>query len=567
MRRRLRKEHRSAGANIELVDPGQARRLDVRDPTRKAQVGLVATWHYRKTTGVDGLLGECDDNRDHAYVERAAPKRVVLVAQVRNLSAVQVEAATTPTGDDQAGVVDVVVRPENVQTRINQRRSVRCRLPSCPPAQKRPDLQVVLVPWEDPLETRMVGNVPPRGLAVLNIELGDLIPDRHIVDLAIQIDDGCVCKSIWDYVVAAKIKQVSFEFFHCSAPFPRDCRPGHRRGRVRDVEPVKVAFVGLGASALRFHLPLLGPQSGTELAGVVARSEQSRARAESAVPHVPVAQSLGGLLELEPGIDLVVIATPVDSHKALATEALEARRHILVEKPFATNAKEARDLLVTASKHSRILTCFLNRRFDGDFLTAKSALARGDLGTPIRLVSTWERTSPVVVPATFSRSVPSSRQGGLLGTGSHLIDQALLLLGPATRVTAHRYGVDWDAGDNLSSVVLDHENGAISELHITSTAQRFRRRLELLGTGGQLDLECGSVDDLVFETGTASFSTAGDSRNVPVMRASWVDAYEQMVAAIRGVGSGPVSPVEIVRLQTTLDACFESAEHNRATSI
>lgn len=326
--------------------------------------------------------------------------------------------------------------------------------------------------------------------------------------------------------------------------------------------PIKVILVGFGNSARRFHLPQLGPITGTVLAGVVVRSAESRRDVAQVDPSIPVSNTISSLLTHVPDADLVVIATPVESHSQLASEALAAGKHVLVEKPFARTTAEAQSVLNEASSYDRILTCYMNRRFDGDYLTARCLLAAGGMGTPIRLFSSWERPGANGDLAVWCS--PTSRQGGLLGTGSHLIDQALQLLGPANRVTARRRSIGWRDGDTLSGITLEHDGGAISELIITSSAQRFRRRLEILGTKGQLDLACTDDRDLAFDASEAVLHSAGQREPVSALRAAWHDLYRGTVAAVRGSSPPPVSPDEIIMLQATLDACFESATSGRS---
>jgi len=153
----------------------------------------------------------------------------------------------------------------------------------------------------------------------------------------------------------------------------------------------------------------------------------------------------------------------------------------------------------------------------------------------------------------------------MLGTGSHLVDQALYLLGPAARVTAQRYGVGWEHGDNLSNVVIEHQGGAVSVLLFSSSSHRFRRRLELLGTSGELDIQCVDEHDLAFQSGCARLSKGGVNREVPLRAASWADTYRSLGIAVRSAGPPPVTHEEIANLQETLDACFESA--SRGVSV
>ena len=81
-----------------------------------------------------------------------------------------------------------------------------------------------------------------------------------------------------------------------------------------------------------------------------------------------------------PGVDVVVIATPNDTHVDLARRALEAGKHVVVDKPFTLTLAEARELALLAGRAERQLSVFHNRRWDADFLTVQRLIAGGEPG-------------------------------------------------------------------------------------------------------------------------------------------------------------------------------------------
>lgn len=147
----------------------------------------------------------------------------------------------------------------------------------------------------------------------------------------------------------------------------------------------------------------------------------------------------------------------------------------------------------------------------------------------------------------------------MIGTGAHLVDQALCLLGDVSHATAQRFGVGWKEGDNLSRITLEHERGAVSEILITSSAQRFRRRLELFGTAGQVDCECTDAGDVRLSTSTVAFSQRGELRSAQAHAQTWEQSYLLLARAIRAGSPPPVTARQVLTLQRVLDACVESA--------
>src|SRR5918994_3757634 len=138
----------------------------------------------------------------------------------------------------------------------------------------------------------------------------------------------------------------------------------------------RVALIGFGYAGRVFHAPLISATPGLTLAVIGSRQG---AGVRSVYPGAgPVSDPLSAARH--PDVDLVVIATPNDTHAPLAEAALRAGRHVVVDKPFTVTAAEARHLAVVARQSSRVLSVFHNRRWDSDFLTVQDSLRRGLLG-------------------------------------------------------------------------------------------------------------------------------------------------------------------------------------------
>jgi predicted dehydrogenase len=128
-----------------------------------------------------------------------------------------------------------------------------------------------------------------------------------------------------------------------------------------------------------------------------------------------------------PAIDLVVIATPNPTHFELTRCALEAGKHVVVDKPFTLNAHQARTLAELAEARGRMLSVFQNRRWDGDFLALRRIVEAGSLGEVVYFESHFDRYRPEVQDHWREQAGPGS--GIWYDLGPHLADQALLLFG------------------------------------------------------------------------------------------------------------------------------------------
>ncbi len=127
-------------------------------------------------------------------------------------------------------------------------------------------------------------------------------------------------------------------------------------------------------------------------------------------------------------LELIIVNTPDSTHYEYTRRALEAGKHVIVEKPFTTTVKEAEELVALATGKGLTLSVYQNRRWDNDFLTVKEILSKGLLGRLVEFESTFPRYRNFIKPNTWKETGDSG--GGLTyNLGSHIIDQAVQLFG------------------------------------------------------------------------------------------------------------------------------------------
>lgn len=194
-------------------------------------------------------------------------------------------------------------------------------------------------------------------------------------------------------------------------------------GPARPGRELGVALLGHGMAGAWFHGPLIESTPGLALR-VIASSR----------PDILAQRRPGPRIEPDalaactaPDVDLVVVATPNALHEPLARAALEAGKHVLVDKPLALGARAIDGLVALARSKGRLLEVFHNRRYDGDFRVLRSLLQAGTLGDLRLLELRWDRFRPVVPGGWRHEQQPGA--GVLWDLGTHLLDQALALLG------------------------------------------------------------------------------------------------------------------------------------------
>ena len=193
------------------------------------------------------------------------------------------------------------------------------------------------------------------------------------------------------------------------------------------MQHIPVAIIGCGMSARTFHLPLIAASADFRLTALVS----SRPQPDVAVAQFPDTAAMLAQSDAE----LVVITAPNAVHFSLAAQCLAAGRHVVLEKPMVNTVAEGRELMARAEHAGRLLSVFHNRRWDSDFLTLQSLLARGELGTLRFFESRWDRFRPEVRDRW--RENPGVGAGIWYDLGAHLLDQALTLFGMPQAVTGN----------------------------------------------------------------------------------------------------------------------------------
>ncbi|TFH86569.1 oxidoreductase [Billgrantia azerbaijanica] len=239
-----------------------------------------------------------------------------------------------------------------------------------------------------------------------------------------------------------------------------------------------VGLIGFGVAGRHFHAPLIEATPGLELLAVVSSRPDA---VHECLPEVAVLPKAAALFARH-DIDLVVIATPNETHFPLGKAALAAGKHLVIDKPFTVSVPEARLLKAQAEKAERLLSVFHNRRWDSDFLTLQALLEARTLGRPVSLELRFDRFRPQVTDRWRDHQRPGS--GIWYDLGAHLLDQVHMLFGmPKAILLELATAREGARVDDDFLAVLEYENLRIT-LQASSLVAASTPRLALHGTGG-----------------------------------------------------------------------------------
>ena len=217
-------------------------------------------------------------------------------------------------------------------------------------------------------------------------------------------------------------------------------------------QKIKTALLSFGMSGEVFHLPLLEANKGFEVTHIWQRNSQKPVR-----HGYPVARSFEEILT-DPSIELIVVNTPNEMHFTHASQALNAGKHVIVEKPFTVTSAEADQLIALAKQKNKLLTVFQNRRWDGDFLTVRKVLEAQLVGKLVECEIHYDRFRNYIEPGTWKEEAKPGT-GILYNLGSHLLDQAVVLFG-MPRFLDGRMGIQRPGGkvDDFFDIRLEYDD-------------------------------------------------------------------------------------------------------------
>lgn len=341
---------------------------------------------------------------------------------------------------------------------------------------------------------------------------------------------------------------------------------------------IVTALLSYGMSGRVFHAPFIDTHPGFKLAGSWERSKkQIRDHYLSSKSY----DSLDSILNDE-SIQLVVVNTPTNTHYEFARKALNAGKHVIVEKAFTTTASEAMALDALAEAKGKMLSVYQNRRWDSDFLTAKSVIDKGLLGDLVEITLSFERYKGELSPK-LHKELPGPGAGLLNDLGPHLIDQALVLFGMPdslfTKLAIRRKG---SQVDDYFEILMMYPS-FIVRLRSTYFAKEPGPAFVLHGTRGTFQKLRGDVQEADLQKGLTPTGAdwglepverAGvlhldgqEKTTVKALRGDYMAYYEGIYQAIKNGVSPPVTAADGVNVMKILEAARRSDHEQRVVAI
>jgi len=343
---------------------------------------------------------------------------------------------------------------------------------------------------------------------------------------------------------------------------------------------IHTAVVGYGYAGKAFHTYLVDLAEGLTLYAISTRNPERQRAAAQDHPDARIYGDVDDLL-CDDNVELVVLATPHDTHRDLAVRAMDVGKHVVTDKVMAMNAAEAADMIAASERNGVMLSVFQNRRWDWDYLTVKKAIADGLLGEPYLFeVGIMGYGKPRGWRASKARS------GGILyDWPAHFLDQALQLV-PAPVESVYcdiQYGDTWgiDIG-SYAKLLMRFGNGVRYQVDISNLSLGKKPRWYVAGDLGTLvkyglDPQEGPMRE--GDIDAAQEDPADRARVTTVVRGerqelvldsvhgSWKSYYANISAVLNAGAELAVKPTEVIEVMKVYDAAMRSAESGQVVIL
>lgn len=344
---------------------------------------------------------------------------------------------------------------------------------------------------------------------------------------------------------------------------------------------IRAAVVGYGLSGRVFHAPFIDSSDHFTLAAIVQRNGET---AGCDYPDTAIVRSFEEVLE-DRKIDLVVIATPNELHYPMAKEALEAGKHLVVDKPFTATAAEAEELIALAEQQDVHLFVFHNRRWDGDFMTLQKIIEGDGLGRMVSYEAHFDRYRPGLSKKAWKET---DRFGTSIvhDLGTHLIDQVVCLFGKPEAVSGHlRKERDKSQIIDGFDIVLQY-SGFNATLKASCLVKEPGPRYivhgqdgsfvkygidpqedDMIAGGHPLDQGWGMEEPEDWGVLNARINGLDFRGEIETLPGNYMGFYDNVAAVINGAAEIAMSPAEAMGTVAIIEAAFASHEQKRTIEL
>jgi len=288
----------------------------------------------------------------------------------------------------------------------------------------------------------------------------------------------------------------------------------------------------------------------------------------------------------DPKVDIVLIATPNDSHKDYCIQALRAKKAVVCEKPVTMNSEELEEIIFVANETKQVFSIHHNRRWDKDFRIVKTILEEGSIGKPYFIESRIQGSRKAI---HGWRKYKDNGGGMVLDWGVHLLDQMLWMIDSAVvQVHSHLLSIFTPNVEDNVKIFLRFENGISALLEMTTLSLVPGPHWYILCENGTVVVHGWEGNGKIVKFKTENdlqwdddgvYTGSGPTRlmaprpmhtinehPLPDVTSSWEDYYLNILDALNGRAELIITPQQILRVMKVVDAVFKSDKNNASVN-
>ena len=343
---------------------------------------------------------------------------------------------------------------------------------------------------------------------------------------------------------------------------------------------VNAAVIGYGFAGRCFHAYLIGLADGIEVYSIATRNPERRVAAAEHYPDAIIYKTIDQVIA-DDRVDLVVLATPHNTHAELAIKAMDNGKHVVTDKIMCMNAAEAEAMIEASNRNNVLLSVFHNRRWDWDYTTVRKIIDDGLLGTPYLFQVAIMRYG---APGGW-RGVKSQSGGILFDWPAHFVDQALQLVdSPVKTVFCDiHYGRYWETDiGNYANLWIRFQNDVFYQIEIGNLARKAKPRWYIQGTLGGLvkhgidpqepamingNIDVAEQDPENYAQVSTEVGGEVEDLIVEPVKSSWRAYYQNISNVLNDGDELIVKPTQILEVMRVYDAAMLSSESNEAIQL
>ncbi|MDA1139381.1 MAG: Gfo/Idh/MocA family oxidoreductase [Planctomycetota bacterium] len=328
-----------------------------------------------------------------------------------------------------------------------------------------------------------------------------------------------------------------------------------------------IGIVGYGKVGAGAHRNWTGKTDGVKLVAVCDGTEVRRQAAAEENPGIAIYEKFSDMLA-DDSVELVIVTTPPSSHCELSVQALEAGRHVFVDKPFAMTRVEAEQMLDTAELAGKVIHCHQSRRYDGEYRAIVKAVAAGKIGEVQHVRRIWSQYGQGWASWGIEGFNPTWRIQRAYGGGMvydyapHCGDQILRLVDkPLHSVFADARGIKFsDEVDDHFSCMMRFEGGATAYLECSNMTTLNAPHWYVIGTEGSIRSEGVNKSAELKRGDSEETETLAPIHEID-------ELYENVIASIRGEATPLVTADQLRASMGLIDAIFQSAQIGEMVTV